>query len=60
MYHARQRSEVSWAGEPETDPTKDETEAETVEGLELPPLACLDQAYDGVMLDPAVRAGMLL
>lgn len=59
MYHARLRSEVSWAGEPETDPTKDDAEREAVEGSELSPAACLDQAYDGVMLEPGVKAGTL-
>lgn len=57
MYHAHLRSEVSWAGEPETDPTQPGTESEAVEGYELSPISCLDEAFDGVMLDPSVRAG---
>ena len=59
MYHAHLRSEASWAGEPETDPTKDDAEREAVEGSELSPAACLDEAYDGVMQEPGVKAGKL-
>lgn len=58
MYHAHRYSKASWAGEAEIDPTQEYEEREAVDGWELMPVQCLRLAYDAVMQEKAVLAGM--
>ena len=58
MYHAHRYSKSAWAGEAEIDPTQEYEEREAVEGWELRPVQCLQLAYDAVMQEKAVLAGM--
>lgn len=58
MYHAHRYARNSWAGEPEIDPTLDYEEREQVDGWEMTPWECLEQAYGGVLREKFVQAGM--
>lgn len=60
MYHAHRYAKEGWAGEPEMDPTQGYEEREQVEGWELSPEACLQSAYQAVLREKAVVAGMLV
>ncbi|KZT31609.1 hypothetical protein SISSUDRAFT_1072613 [Sistotremastrum suecicum HHB10207 ss-3] len=53
MYHASKYAESAWAGEPESDPS----DSSPVEGWELTPKECLEQAHQGVLRDRSVKAG---
>lgn len=57
MYHAHRYAKLSWAGEPEIDPTQGYEEREEVEGWELAPSECLELAYAGVLRERVVAAG---
>lgn len=57
MYHAHRHAKLSWAGEPEIDPTQDYEEREQVEGWEMTPRNCLQLAFDSVLRDRLVPAG---
>ena len=59
MYHAHRYAKLSWAGEPEIDPTQEYEEREQVEGWELTPRTCLQLAFDSVLRDRLVPAGVL-
>lgn len=58
MHYAYRYSRDSWAGEPETDPTQDQGDLNQVEGCELTPYQCLDLAYQSVLRDGQVKAGV--
>lgn len=57
MFHAHRYSKSAWAGEPETDPTQDYLEQQEVEGWEITPRECLENAFQGVIRERAVVAG---
>ena len=56
MYHAHQYCRMSWAGEPEIDPTLPEDRP--VEGWGFTPKSCLNYAYGGVLSEKSVVCGM--
>jgi protein phosphatase PTC7 len=60
MYHCHRYAKRGWAGEPETDPTQDYEERETIEGWELTPAQCLENAHMAVMREKSVVAGEFL
>ena len=57
MYHCHRYAKHGWAGEPETDPTQDYEERETIEGWELTPAQCLENAHTAVLREKCVVAG---
>ena len=57
MYHCHRYSKQGWAGEPETDPTQCYEERETIEGWELTPARCLENAHTAVLREKGVVAG---
>jgi len=57
MYHCHRYSKQGWAGEPETDPTQGYEERETIEGWELTPAQCLENAHTAVLRERGVVAG---
>ena len=57
MYHCHRYSMRGWAGEPETDPTQGYEERETIEGWELTPAHCLENAHTAVLREKCVVAG---
>ena len=57
MYHCHRYSKLGWAGEPETDPTQGYEEHETIEGWELTPAQCLENAHTAVLRERGVVAG---
>jgi len=57
MYHCHRYSKQGWAGEPETDPTQCYEEREAIEGWELSPARCLENAHTAVLREKGVVAG---
>lgn len=57
MYHCHRYAKRGWAGEPETDPTQGYEERETIEGWELTPAQCLENAHTAVLREKRVVAG---
>jgi hypothetical protein len=57
MYHCHRYSKQGWAGEPETDPTQGYEEREAIEGWELTPAQCLENAHTAVLREKSVVAG---
>jgi protein phosphatase PTC7 len=57
MFYAHDYSRISWAGEPEIDPTQDHEHHEDVRGREITPYKCLDLAYRQVLREQLVEAG---
>ena len=57
MYHCHRYSKQGWAGEPETDPTQCYEEREAIEGWELTPTQCLENAHTAVLREKSVAAG---
>jgi len=57
MYHCHRYSKQGWAGEPETDPTQCYEEREAIEGWELTPARCLENAHTAVLREKGVVAG---
>jgi len=57
MYHCHRYSKRGWAGEPETDPTQGYEEREAIEGWELTPAQCLENAHTAVLREKSVVAG---
>jgi protein phosphatase PTC7 len=57
MYHCHRYAKRGWAGEPETDPTQGYEERETIEGWELTPAQCLENAHTAVLREKWVVAG---
>lgn len=57
MYHCHRYSKRGWAGEPETDPTQCYEEREAIEGWELTPAQCLENAHTAVLREKRVVAG---
>ena len=57
MYHCHRYSKQGWAGEPESDPTQGYEERETIEGWELTPAQCLENAHTAVLREKSVVAG---
>jgi len=57
MYHCHRYAKRGWAGEPETDPTQGYEERETIEGWELTPAQCLENAHTAVLREKLVVAG---
>lgn len=57
MYHCHRYAKRGWAGEPETDPTHGYEERETIEGWELTPAQCLENAHTAVLREKGVIAG---
>lgn len=57
MYHCHRYAKRGWAGEPETDPTQGYEERETIEGWELTPSQCLENAHTAVLREKSVVAG---
>lgn len=57
MYHCHRYAGRGWAGEPETDPTQGYEERETIEGWEMTPAQCLENAHTAVLREKGVVAG---
>ena len=57
MYHCHRYSKQGWAGEPEIDPTQCYEEREAIEGWELTPAQCLENAHTAVLREKSVVAG---
>ncbi|KAF9792410.1 hypothetical protein BJ322DRAFT_1029076 [Thelephora terrestris] len=57
MYHCHRYAKRGWAGEPETDPTQGYEERQTIEGWELTPAQCLENAHTAVLREKGVVAG---
>jgi protein phosphatase PTC7 len=57
MYHCHRYARQGWAGEPETDPTQCYEEREAIEGWELTPARCLENAHTAVLREKNVVAG---
>lgn len=57
MYHCHRYSKQGWAGEPESDPTQGYEEREAIEGWELTPAQCLENAHTAVLREKSVVAG---
>lgn len=57
MYHCHRYAKQGWAGEPETDPTQGYEEREAIEGWEITPAQCLENAHAAVLREKNVVAG---